>query len=141
MFYAPRHVQPFARPARGGVDIPGKFGENHKLWRIACGCQAEHFDLYKSALPRVVARCRKCARDVVLYDIREYPAATVIPADDTLRLEGDAAVEGAAVYAMYEYPELDEGEPFNPDDITWCQVFAKSNASGEVIVVLDDETA
>jgi hypothetical protein len=44
------------------------------------------------------------------------------------------------VFVMYEYPELDEGERFNPDDITWCQVFART--PGEPArLVLEDETA
>jgi hypothetical protein len=138
MLRAPRHVQPFVKPAIGGVDIPGRFGENHAVWKVVCRCGSEEFGVFKSALPRVLARCVRCGQEIVLYDIRKYPAAKVIPADDTLQelRSGDVLV-----YVMYEYPDLDEGEVFDSDDITWCQVFVKDAVSGQVAKVVDHETA
>lgn len=133
---APHHVQPFVQPAVGGVDVPGDFDLYHPLWRLVCSCGGQEFDIFKSALPRVLATCRRCGRNVSVYDIREYPAATVVPADDTLR----AVADRVEVFVMYEYSELDEGEEFNPDDITWCQVFAKSPGT-QARMVVDHETA
>jgi hypothetical protein len=141
MFYAPRHVQPFARPAVGDVDIPGRFAENHKLWKIACLCDADLFDLYVSDLPRAVARCMRCAKEIVLYDIREYPAGTPYRGASGLRRALVSAVNGCAVYAMYEYGDIEEGAEPNPDDISWCQIFARDASTGEVTMVVDDEAA
>lgn len=135
MIRAPRHVQQFVKPAADGVE-QGRSGPYHPLWKVVCSCAGQELDIFKTALPRVLARCTTCGREVSVYDIREYPAATVIPADDT-RCPVASRVE---VLAMYEYSELDKGEEFDPDDITWCQVFAKE-PGGRARMVVDHETA
>jgi hypothetical protein len=85
MTCAPAHAQRFLSPAGGGVDVQGTFGPNHPVWKVQCPCGAGLFDLLASALPRFVARCITCPLELVVYDVRECPAATVGRAGDTLR--------------------------------------------------------
>jgi hypothetical protein len=99
------------------------------------------FAVARSELPRVVAQCKRCATEVVLYDIRKYPSATVVPADDRLTVVAGESAQGANVYVMYEYGPLDPGDRFDSDDITWCQVYARAPESGLLSKVIDHETA
>lgn len=138
MPYAPRHVANNVRWLSGRLPILGEFDDDHPLCQIVCDCGETRMDALRSDLPRVVARCVSCKMEICVYDIRQYPAATAANVDDVLRAIDQA--QDAEVFAMYEYPDLDADEDFDPDDITWCQVYAR-DSTGKVVQVLDDETA
>jgi hypothetical protein len=64
-----------------------------------------------------------------------------VPADDALVVVAGGSSRGVYAYVMYEYGLLDAGDGFNPDDITWCQVYARDSESGRLSKVIDHETA
>jgi hypothetical protein len=43
------------------------------------------------------------------------------------------------MFVAYEYGQMEPGEEFNRDDISWCQVFLRAN--GSLSQVFDDETS
>jgi hypothetical protein len=89
----------------------------------------------------VTAKCSHCGDEIVVYDVRLYPAAT------SSRTAGDAVLFSAAgattfgVCVVYEYPELDDDQEFNQNDITWCEVFALDEDDKVVARVISDETS
>lgn len=108
--------------------------EFHHYFKLRCKCGADSFELFKSDKHTVRARCQTCAREVTVYDLAYYPAATKLAGSESFRLVG-----AGKVYMMYEYGEAEDDEVFNPDDITWCQIWLGRQSDLEL--VLDDETA
>lgn len=140
MHRAPRHVESYVQPASEKCPVPGSFDDYHPLYQVVCACGGRLFHVLADEMPRVVADCGACANRVTVYDVRLYPAATGGPGGDELHdvSGGDVAVE---VFVMYEYGDPDIPDDFDPDDISWCQVFTYDARTGSVELVLDDETA
>jgi hypothetical protein len=64
-----------------------------------------------------------------------------MPGDESFsEIKETKAGSGLPVFVMYEYGELDDDQEFDPNDITWFQVFVEAS-NGRLVKVFDDETA
>lgn len=134
----PNHVDRFVRNAR--ARFPGQHDEFHHYYQIVCRCQAERFRILISDRDSVKARCLLCARQVILYDLEHYPAASKISGPEEFQEVTSNEGDRLRVFVRYEYGEVDEGEPFDRNDITWCQVWLERE-EGKLVRIFDDETA
>lgn len=109
---------------------------------IHCSCGSSSFRLSIEDLNlTVIAVCVKCDRRIVVYDLKQYPGATVLRGPRSLRQhissKGDEVVH---VAVAYEYPDkgFDVGDNLN--GISWCIVWCKGVSSNQVEKVIDHET-
>jgi hypothetical protein len=75
----------------------------------------------------------------VIYDIAYVPAAVKRSGTEVFQ-QLDSLEAYVAVFVMCEYSEEEADVPFDPNDITWFQVFVLRN-DGTIEKVFDDETA
>ena len=135
MEYHPEHVDGFTESA--GIRFAAKADECHHCFQIVCSCAQRRFHVLINNKLTVLARCVACGRQITIYDLACYPAAPKKRGSGEFRKAVD---QQGAVYVMYEYGETDEGEQFDRNDITWCQIWIEDD-SGKMITLLDDETA
>jgi hypothetical protein len=113
----------------------------HHYFKIVCKCGDDRFRLIESNKQSVKAVCGKCGHEILLYDLSKYPAASKMPGDESFsEIKETKAGSGLPVFVMYEYGELDDDQEFDPNDITWFQVFVEAS-NGRLVKVFDDETA
>ncbi|HEX7861323.1 MAG TPA: hypothetical protein VF773_13405 [Verrucomicrobiae bacterium] len=136
---APDHIKDYIKNVPPG--FPYSSGKGHFYYQIVCSCGSEEFRVFRSDAPGLRAVCCKCECAITVYDLIEYPAASKGSANASVALvrHRDGSTD-LRVFVMYEYGELDADEEFDPNDITWCQVFVE-NLRKELQMVLDDETA
>ena len=135
----PQHISGRLRDA--SERFAGHADDYHLFYNVICACGHDSFSVFRSAKPALKVICARCATEVIVYDASYYPAASRNKASEKFdRVPGGHESERFQVYAMYEYGQLDDGEEFDPDDITWCQVFIE-NDRRQLVMILDDETA
>jgi hypothetical protein len=101
------------------------------------------FQVSLSAEPMAIAHCKKCRRNIKVYDLSQYPSASVSPHRSELKLVDQvhpSLGDNYPVFVMYEYPEPEDDVDYDNNDISWCQVFIGSSTEN-LIKVLDDETS
>lgn len=138
----PKHVSKYVKnPEEEMCTLFGVKKEQNPL-AVQCVCANDEFKILINELPIVDAICTKCEEKIKLYDLNFYPAATIIPASDEYikyySSEGDSVFN---LCVLFEYPELEKDEVFDPDDISWCIIWGRGIKSGQVFEILNDETA
>ena len=135
----PLHITGCVRDASSR--FPNEADAHHWYYQLVCQDGSTQFQLCKGTKQTVKALCSNCAKEVIVYDLSLYPGASKIPGsqgfDSVRHPDGN---DSYRVYVMYEYGELDDDQVFDPNGITWCQVFIE-NESGDLVKILDDETA
>ncbi|MDZ7619332.1 MAG: hypothetical protein U1E05_20220, partial [Patescibacteria group bacterium] len=123
-------------------NFPGESDEFHHYYKLVCDCGSQRFLLHQSNRKSVVASCRQCGREIIVYDLSNYAAACKVAGEEHLSpmASADGATADVTVFVMYEYGEIDDDQEFDRNDVTWCQVFVE-DASGTHVCVFDDETA
>lgn len=111
------------------------------VWKIKCECGETKFKVFTDEHPSVFCKCSKCNKDITVYDLANYPAATKLKEEletEQVCMEG---VEDFNVYAIYEYSDEfeEDDEDFDQNDITWAYAYIGNDDIVEKI--LDDETA
>ena len=135
----PRHVDGWVVEANDR--FPDEADDFHHFFKIQCECGRELFRLFESNKRSVKATCASCGRETLVYDLSRYPAASKLSGVESfVPMSVDQGDSGLRVFVMYEYGEPDEDQKFDPDDISWCQVFVESK-NGQIKKVFDDETA
>jgi hypothetical protein len=137
MKYFPDHVEGFVQRA---ARFDEEADDYHHYYQVVCCCGGSHFRLFLGNKKSVKAQCVACPRMPTIYDLAYYPAATKLRGSEEFLLAANEGEKTGLVYVMYEYGERDEDEPFDSNDITWCQVWLE-NSQGMLLKVLDDETA
>lgn len=93
-------------------------------------------------MPAVEVECSKCKERIIVYDLKYYPAATIISGsekfEEFISIKDDVLFN---VFVIYEYSELDENQEFNPDDISWCEIYGYGLKSKQIFTISNDETA
>ena len=115
--------------------------EYHLSYLVKCKCGCEEFEVLINTEPLVLAICTKCEESVTVYNLRYYPAATLLPDDRETKY---TSPEGDTIFnlcVVYEYPELEESEEFNQNDITWCEIYGFGVNSKKSFLIINDETA
>ena len=111
-------------------------------YQLQCSCGQEELEVWKSEMPTVYARCSKCHSVLIIYDLRLYPAASYLERPDPFALVTlTCGCDRLLVYSAYEYPELEENVPFDPNDISWCYIRCSRSAHQTLQEIVDDETA
>jgi hypothetical protein len=113
--------------------------EYHHYFQLECKCGGDIFTLFESNHRSVRAECASCRELVLIYDLELYPAASKLTGAEHFQLMS-VSRSPSRVFLSFEYGELDEGEVFDPNDITWFQIFIEAS-DGELVKVFDDETA
>jgi len=116
--------------------------EYHLPYLVKCKCGCEELEIMTNPEPRILARCPLCGEKITIYNLRYYPAASLIPYDG----ENETYISPAEdtifnIYVVYEYPELEGEEVFNPNDITWCEVYGFGIESKNIFQIINHETA
>lgn len=112
----------------------------HKYYKLKCHCGNILFRLFISNKKSLVAICSECGEKIIIYDLENYPAAIKLPGSETFVSLRSDDQKPTTVFVMYEYGPIDDGEQFDRNDISWCQVFTEPD-SGSLEKVFDDETA
>ena len=109
---------------------------NTAIYKIKCSCGNTLFKVYVDPNPTVKIICTKCLKEIIVYDLIFYPAATKCPDKNDVF---ESVIYGSQtefeVYAMYEYRDDYEDE----NDISWCHVYL--NFQNDLIEIIDDETS
>jgi hypothetical protein len=139
----PKHIDGFVcKLPKKNKFIDCDSDDYHIAYLVKCNCGCEVFKVFINEMPSVILKCNNCDNQIIVYDLKFYPAATIIPGNEKfeeyISLDGDLTFN---ICVIYEYSELDEGEKFNPDDITWCEVYAYGVKSKKVFEIINDETA
>ncbi|MBD5088431.1 MAG: hypothetical protein HDT30_06405 [Clostridiales bacterium] len=114
-------------------------GGYSNVYKLKCSCNCKKFLVYQDAHPSIFAECCNCGKMITVYDLENYPAATKLKENFTLKKADENSV---FVYVNYEYSDeylYEDDVEFDVNDITWAKVFILN--SGELIKILDDETA
>ncbi len=112
-------------------------------YTIKCKCGNEKFHVIGNECPIVTVECCECGEGILVYDLIYYPAATSVDRHENfvkLVLEENDIFEVCVLYEYSDEFELDD-EEFDPNNLSWCQVFVRDPKSGEVWRILNDETA
>lgn len=133
----PKHIE----SSVVGADelIEGVIDEDADSFLLKCTCGSYAFHLFEGDKRSVVAQCLKCDSRIVVYDLVFYPSATKVKGEEIFQPFPGMDRLGDGVYLVYEYGEFDEGDEFDQNDITWCQIFVMQ--AGGLKKVFDDETA
>ena len=114
----------------------------HHSYLVKCSCGCEEFEIFINPEPMLMAKCKECGAEITVYNLRYYPAASLIsfegantkyvsPRDDRI----------FNICVIYDYPELEVNEEYDQNDITWCVVYGVGIDSKDVFEILNDETA
>jgi hypothetical protein len=112
----------------------------HKYYQIICRCGCKLFDLLVSDKDSVIGICSECNYRIVIYDLDYYPAATKLDGEESFARMNGMPNRPSQVYALYEYGQLDADMEFDPNDISWFQLFSETK-DGQLVKIFDDETA
>ena len=134
----PNHIKHLLEDASSR--FPDEHDDFHHYFSLRCSCGQHRFRLMEGTKRSVVAVCSACGSKHRIYDLGYYTSSTKPKGDEDFKpMEGVATIP-ARVFIGYEYGETDEGETFDPEDITWCSIYVEE-ASGTLKKVFDDETA
>ena len=135
----PRHIAGYVEDA--SERFARDADEYHLFYHVVCKCGDDRFLVFQSEKPALKVRCAVCRAEVVVYDTGRYPSASKSRSPDQFhQVVRSEQGDRFRVYVMYEYGQLDDGEEFDSNDITWCQVFIEDERGG-LSMILDDETA
>lgn len=143
---APVHIKKFCfedSKDRTYCELREKYQDEYTFtWKIKCECGETKFKVLTDEHPSVFCKCSNCGKDITVYDLANYPAATKLKDEleaEQVSIEG---VEDFNVYAIYEYSDEFEEEDdveFDQNDISWATAYI---GNGEILEkILDDETA
>jgi hypothetical protein len=116
----------------------------HLPYLIKCNCGCEEFEILTNPEPMVMAQCSKCRENITIYNLRHYPAASLVPyAGEKTTYTSPSPYKDTVfnICVVYEYPELEETENFDQNDITWCEIYGFGVKSKKSFRILSDETA
>ena len=143
---APVHIKKFCfedGKDRTYCELREKYQDEYTFtWKIKCECGETKFKVLTDEHPSVFCKCGNCGKDIIVYDLANYPAATKLEEEletEQVSIEG---VEDFNVYAIYEYSdEFEEADDveFDQNDISWATAYI---GNGDILEkILDDETA
>ena len=115
--------------------------EVHFTWKIKCECGETKFKVLMDEHPSVFCKCSNCGKDITVYDLANYPAATKLKEELEEEQISIEDAEDFNVYVMYEYSDEfeEDDEEFDQNDITWAIAYI---GNGDILEkILDDETA
>jgi hypothetical protein len=112
----------------------------HKHYELVCSCGHRSFELFLSNRKSVMAVCSACGAHILVYDLAHYPAAVKIAGPESFSTLDSVPTHPAHVFIRYEYGEPEPDVDFDPNAITWCQIFVDAE-DGNLVQVFDDETA
>lgn len=139
----PSHLLGFVGDVNTYFSILPKLTDYLVGYSIKCSCGCKQFSVLKNDRPLVLADCINCRKRIVLYDTKQYPYAH--PSRDEGMLKevlGPAGEKQMALCVAFEYPELEEDEEFDQNDITWAFIYGiPENNLHNSFCILDDETA
>lgn len=143
---APFHIKDFcwcAKEDKAYNQLVDEYEDDyHFVYKIECACGNKKFEVYKDDHPTVVLRCSNCRRNITVYDLEYYPAATKLKEEMERNQIVNQEDNLFNVYAIYEYSdEFEDDSEFDANDITWCFVFITDIKSRKLIKLVDDETA
>ena len=111
----------------------------HRYYQVQCSCGLDKQRLLISNLKSVVAVCPECYERIVIYDLAYYPTANKPKLEETFSPLVEQC-DASSIYVCYEYGPPEEDVPFDPNDITWCQVYI-IDENDDLVKVFDDETS
>ena len=133
----PTHIEKFVVDASSRFRIPED--GYHFYFELKCVCGSQLFYLLFGDKRSVRAICNRCLNKITIYNLSFYPSASTIGGEEAYYISDLTCEVPALIFVMYEYGILDEGDDFDKNDITWCQVFVESPSG--LTKVFDDETA
>ena len=135
----PKHIEKNAKAIQYNVGfLDYECDGYHFLFQVKCNCGCKKFEVLTNPEPRVIVKCVKCRESITVYNLRYYPAASLIPFDEEEKLyissENDEVFK---VFVIYEYSD----DEFDQNDITACEAYGVGVKSKKVFCILEDETA
>lgn len=109
---------------------------NAHPYKLQCSCGSHAFYCFTNDHPDFVCKCADCGKEIIVYDLINYPAATKTDADFEFR---QINTNPTPVYPVYEYSDDFWDTGADENDITWFSVYVVIN--GMLNLALDDETA
>jgi len=139
----PTHLNGYASSIGSLAQVlPGRLDDSYFGYKVVCSCSGEVFSVKKNDRPLVIATCKGCQNEIVLYDTNQYPDAT--PCKDEGPLVQVIGPEGESdflVCVAYEYPEDDDEEEYTNNDISWCYIYGvPEGLARKSFCVINDET-
>lgn len=113
-------------------------------YAVKCTCGNEVFKVFLNTSPTVIAKCSECSKDIIVYDLKHYPAATPARKEEELiEYKSEAGDDNFNICVIYEYSDefSFDDEEFDPNDITWCHVHLYGTKSKKSFYIVNDETA
>jgi len=139
----PDHIKKFAIKLPNNNEYTEYVCDDYHIpYLIKCICGCTKCVVLLNCEPQVNAKCTSCGEIIPIYNLKYYPATALIPCDEECKEyispEGDTFFN---ICVVYEYPELEKDEEFNPNDITFCEIFGFGLDSGKYFCIISDETA
>ena len=146
MIYAPDHIKKYVKRIVGNNKFfDGNLDAFTFAYEVTCSCGNKELVILKNSEPKVIACCESCGETITMYDLIEYPCAVTVrkKGEEVLTkiTNGDSDKFNAAV--IFEYSdefELD-GDEFDENEVTWCQIYLYDSKSLQSLMIVDDETA
>lgn len=142
---APEHIERFCTKDLEDIfyrRLYNKYYNDHTfIYKIKCDCGETKFKVYKDDHPSVLLKCNCCNKDIIVYNLSYYPAATKLYINYNKKQIQFVKLECFNVYAIYQYDDefkLEYDVEFNKNDISWGIIYIKNNDF--VKKILDDET-
>ncbi len=145
LYPRPSHIKEYVRKLPNENKFLNYNFDNFTLcYEVKCTCGNEEFEVFMDNDPTVLAKCAECRKDIIVYDLKYYPAASVIEEEEILTkyvsIMNDKIFNICVIYEYSDEFEF-EDEEFDCNDITWCQIYGYGIKSNQVFKIVDDETA
>ncbi len=128
---APNHIKGFIKNILSKV--VDRAGSYSFYYQVICKCAGTRFRLLKSLKHALKAVCENCGNEITVYDVSCYSTASKgLNNSDAISVVHPKGQQFYKIYAIYEYSILNTGDTFDPDDITWCQVFIEDDQGNRV---------
>ncbi|MBQ8569009.1 MAG: hypothetical protein IJ446_07315 [Oscillospiraceae bacterium] len=140
---APDHIRPYCIKSRLTAPFDKENYDNGSfysfVYQISCDCGCKELSVFKNEWPYVTAKCCTCGKELVIYDLEGYPAAS--SGGSEYKAELVQIYEKCELVAEFEYDDeyFYTDVRFDKNDITGFNLWAYLN--DEYTLIVDDETA
>ncbi|MHC1686073.1 MAG: hypothetical protein AB6733_24615 [Clostridiaceae bacterium] len=145
----PKHVEGFIDLIESGekyrINNLDQLNDYTFPYEIKCSCSNKIFKIFVDEHPTVVVQCNSCGKNIIVYDLKYYPAATKIKEEFYLKKYissfGDEIFNVCAVYEYSDEFEYEDDVEFDENDVSWCVIYGYGLNSREVFEIINDETS
>lgn len=81
----PNHIEKFVEKLSNKNKFVEYEGDDYHIpYSVKCTCGSYKLKVFLNEEPSVKAVCTKCNNEIILYDLKFYPAATIVKCDEKI---------------------------------------------------------